>query len=358
VTLHQSALAAPVRGVAAGPLRQWPGLLRSPAMISRAMSRILLCDATVAFEMADEPFEFCWQAEEQPITPGCVLRVGLGVHRAWLVIEDIGVVEPLQGQTLALLPPVVRALLVAQTLAPVFARLESMAGARFALFDADPSWRVPSGLPRLHFSVRHQRTRVSSMGFVQPETPAAWQALAELWVASAIPTSRDMAHWRVPVRFEIGRTLLPLAQLRRVEIGDVLRIDNGPGAGAPAVLRLRAGTGPAPEITGRFDEGRITITQVGAPTMNADDPIEPVAQDETPQDFDALTLTVSFDLGRRTMTLGELRAVRPGAVFELEQSLERSTVRVVVNGELFARGQLVALGEMLGVRVSELAGSS
>jgi len=42
-------------------------------------------------------------------------------------------------------------------------------------------------------------------------------------------------------------------------------------------------------------------------------------------------------------------------VFDLEQALNRSTVRILAHGNVLGKGSLVAVGERLGVRVSDFA---
>jgi type III secretion protein Q len=44
-------------------------------------------------------------------------------------------------------------------------------------------------------------------------------------------------------------------------------------------------------------------------------------------------------------------------VFELPQPLSRSAVRIVAHGQVLGKGHLVAVGDQLGVRVSDFAPS-
>lgn len=68
-------------------------------------------------------------------------------------------------------------------------------------------------------------------------------------------------------------------------------------------------------------------------------------------------LKVEVILGRARLRLQELLDVRPGQAVELDRA-RNSPVDVLVNGTLFARGEIVVIDDTnLGVRVSEVIGS-
>ncbi len=68
-------------------------------------------------------------------------------------------------------------------------------------------------------------------------------------------------------------------------------------------------------------------------------------------------LKVEVVLGRARLRLQELLDVRPGQSLELDRS-RTSPVDILVNGTLFARGDIVVIDDTnLGVRVSEVIGS-
>jgi flagellar motor switch protein FliN len=65
-----------------------------------------------------------------------------------------------------------------------------------------------------------------------------------------------------------------------------------------------------------------------------------------------IPLEVTVELGRAVLTVNQLLALRPGNVVELTAGA--STVDVVVNGRLVARGDVVVVGDSFGVRVTEI----
>lgn len=65
----------------------------------------------------------------------------------------------------------------------------------------------------------------------------------------------------------------------------------------------------------------------------------------------ALPVLVEFELGRLELTLGELAGLQPGYVFPLPAFVEGANVTIRANGRASARGELVAVGDTLGVRL-------
>lgn len=64
-------------------------------------------------------------------------------------------------------------------------------------------------------------------------------------------------------------------------------------------------------------------------------------------------LGVSAELGRTTMSMGELLDLQPGGVIELERTVG-TPIDVLVNGTLIARGEVVVVDDAYAVRVTEV----
>src|SRR5581483_11682446 len=95
-----------------------------------------------------------------------------------------------------------------------------------------------------------------------------------------------------------------------------------------------------------------------APAFNPS-PFRPLASESAAGDgagIDLLldvSLEVSVELGRTRMTIGELLALRPGSVIELDK-LAGEPADILVNGTRIARGEVVVVDEKFGVRVLEV----
>ncbi len=68
-----------------------------------------------------------------------------------------------------------------------------------------------------------------------------------------------------------------------------------------------------------------------------------------------IPLELTVEIGRRSMTMGELIELTPGTVVELDHGSDEN-LDIVVNGKLVARGEAVMVGERYGVRVMEIIG--
>ncbi|MGK5594195.1 MAG: type III secretion system cytoplasmic ring protein SctQ [Parachlamydiaceae bacterium] len=65
-----------------------------------------------------------------------------------------------------------------------------------------------------------------------------------------------------------------------------------------------------------------------------------------------IPFTISIEIGRLQMTLQKLMELQPGNLLELDVHPENG-VDLVVNGKCIAKGELLRLGEVLGVRILE-----
>lgn len=74
---------------------------------------------------------------------------------------------------------------------------------------------------------------------------------------------------------------------------------------------------------------------------------------QTLAQLDELPVTVSFDLGESALALREVKLLQPGYAFELARGLERP-VTVRANGAIVGSGELIQVGDCLGVRLVEL----
>ena len=69
-----------------------------------------------------------------------------------------------------------------------------------------------------------------------------------------------------------------------------------------------------------------------------------------------LALAVSCELGRRQLELAEVRRLEVGSVIKLGKLAGESS-QVLINGQPFAEGETVVLGERICVRVTGMVDS-
>ena len=64
-------------------------------------------------------------------------------------------------------------------------------------------------------------------------------------------------------------------------------------------------------------------------------------------------ITLSLEIGRTRITIGELLQLNPGSVVKLDR-MAGEPMDVMVNGCLIAKGEVVTVGEKFGVRIAEV----
>lgn len=71
--------------------------------------------------------------------------------------------------------------------------------------------------------------------------------------------------------------------------------------------------------------------------------------------FDDVPVMLRFELGQWQAPLSEVAQLTPGAVIDLGQRIDGQSIAMWAGQRCIGRGQLVAIGERLGVRVLSLA---
>ncbi|MGK6317900.1 FliM/FliN family flagellar motor switch protein [Sphingomonas sp. DT-204] len=69
---------------------------------------------------------------------------------------------------------------------------------------------------------------------------------------------------------------------------------------------------------------------------------------------DTVEVVLEAYVGEARLTVAELGALRPGTAVTLDAALNRA-VELRLNGVMVARGELVAVGDNFGVRLTEIA---
>ena len=81
---------------------------------------------------------------------------------------------------------------------------------------------------------------------------------------------------------------------------------------------------------------------------------EEVAQHDYIDRLDMVNLTAAVELGRSRITLDEALDIGEQSLIELDKQLG-DAVDIMINGQLFARGEVVTVDEHFGVRITEIA---
>jgi flagellar motor switch protein FliN/FliY len=99
------------------------------------------------------------------------------------------------------------------------------------------------------------------------------------------------------------------------------------------------------------DEIQLAPLEPAAPAPAAGD--DAVAELER---LNQVTLELTVEVGRTRMTLGQALALAPGSVITLDR-LADQPVDLLVNGRAVARGEVVVIDDVFGLRVTQIVES-
>lgn len=92
-----------------------------------------------------------------------------------------------------------------------------------------------------------------------------------------------------------------------------------------------------------------------APLEAGVDPVYAVDSSELER-LGQVTLELTVEVGRTRMTLGQALALGPGSVITLDR-LADQPVDLLVNGKSVARGEVVVIDDVFGLRVTQICPS-
>ncbi|MGU7773020.1 type III secretion system cytoplasmic ring protein SctQ [Burkholderia sp. MR1-5-21] len=346
-----------------------PYLPRLSAAAARGLSHAYGATAGVplTLTLGEHAYEVRWRVDAEPAADAHAYRFVVGPATGTLWIDPVAEAEWLGDAADPAVPAVIRAALLADLGAPLAATLQAATRQRVELLP--PSASLPPSQAS-HAS----NASPSALRFALRRADGAWRchgallfdvpdALAVFFAAApaASPDARAAcANLPVPLVFEIGRTELTTAELADVVSGDIIAIERWRAHDQNLLCVARLPAVPAWEITGRPSGTRLTVERI------REMPLEPTRTDtppatshdappaEPPRPLDGLAVDLRFELPPTSMPLGELAALQPGAVIELQQGINQSVIHLVANGMLIGTGHLIAVGQKLGVRVVTL----
>lgn len=164
----------------------------------------------------------------------------------------------------------------------------------------------------------------------------------------------------VPGRMRIGTKHLRISTLRDLVPGDVLLRATAPAlavAGTP--FRTSAAWG-SPGLTQihasvEFDGRAAVLLEDPCMKKEVDQPRHDSPDSTAPIDVGSLEVPVVFEIDTLALTVARLATLRAGYVIELSGSLSEMQIRLVTHGQLIGYGELITVGEHLGIRILHMA---
>lgn len=146
------------------------------------------------------------------------------------------------------------------------------------------------------------------------------------------------------LRLVVGWVDLPASTLQQIELRDVLMLDECLVSRDAQQLSLQLGSqlGLSCEI-----EGQSLRVLEGVKEIMSDATVSMAGSAGV---LDDIPVRLSFDVGEREISLGDLRSIQPGYVFNLGRD-PRGLVSIRANGRLIGEGELVDIEGRVGVSV-------
>lgn len=160
----------------------------------------------------------------------------------------------------------------------------------------------------------------------------------------------------IMVAVRIAVTELQLAELSTVRINDILLADVTPGK-----MLVLAVFGERFSARAQVNSGKIILLERPSPMTGKQKEIFAMAdtvntvQNSSPKDTDVndIIVKLTFELGRQEITVGDLRQLAPGYIFELMRDA-RTAVDIYAGQRRIGQGEIVQINETLGARVTRL----
>ncbi|MEI2457167.1 MULTISPECIES: type III secretion system cytoplasmic ring protein SctQ [Lysobacter] len=185
--------------------------------------------------------------------------------------------------------------------------------------------------------------------------PVNWvgQLLSRSDIVEPVQDPNAIARWGdlpVPVALRWNGPQLRYDQFRQLRPGDVLVIGNAQRP-PPVQAQVPGFAWPLSALADgwRIDGPPLTLaTHQETSAMSDTESAAPESAEPTAPD---VPVRLDFDLGRLECKYQELSGFQPGYVFALPSRLEGANVVIRANGRDAGRGEIVAVGDTLGVRL-------
>jgi type III secretion system YscQ/HrcQ family protein len=153
----------------------------------------------------------------------------------------------------------------------------------------------------------------------------------------------------LPVRCAavIGTASIAARELAALEPLDILLVDDAAFTQDALACRLT--------LNHRF-AGRGELRSAQLHVIDWRLPGEPAMAHPEAQ-FDELQVALRFELAQWRAALGEVSTLAPGAIIELNHRIDEQAVTVWIEHRCIGKGQLVAIGDRLGVRLTSVFGA-
>jgi type III secretion protein Q len=331
-------------------LSQSPALLRLPEQ-AVALSRLYGREG-LRVGIGTTAWRFRWVFGVGSFV-GTELSLRLGGRRVSVGLEDGGALAARTDIARAELPAELRVPYLQAIGAPLWRELEKLTRCALEITDVRTDSSLEATPDCIGFEIEAESAGFLARGFVGPVDSQLerilYQASMRLMPRSRVPD--------LPVVWTcvVGTTKLPSGEVRALEEHDLIVIDDA--VYASNSLECRLAVGPERRYAGRvlMRAGRLHMTELTVKGNARMIESETGATSEL-TGIEEIPINVRFELAQWQATLGEMSELAAGAVVDLGSPIDQQSISVWVERRCIGKGQLVAIGERLGVRLLSVFG--
>jgi len=301
-------------------------------------------------------WRFRWDCITGPMS-GVQMRLRLGGTEVMLGIEDLAPFGSAVDAARPELPAPLRAAYLNGLGAPFWEELEALTQLAVEVLEVRPDSNLEVSAECLGFEVGRDPSGPGTRGllrFTDPDPERSTELVRVLLELSEreMPDAHPLpTHFHLRWAAIVGTTRLPAAEMCALEEQDVVLIEEiSRGANS---FECWLGVGPARRFAGRLTSSRGQLQLIEFGTGGKMD-MTRTDSDTTPLEeagFGEIPVNLRFELAQWNAPLAEMANLAPGAVIDLGKRVDEQAVSVWVEQRCIGKGQLVAIGERLGVRL-------
>lgn len=276
------------------------------------------------------------------------IEARLGRHNISIILASAAFLELLDGPNAALLPPEIKCALLESYLENAVWTFEQASGLLISVTAVNyGSQKRPDRGYNLFFDLQREGGRWATSGHLSLDLHGL-ECLAGILKNKDHPLAWDQVdHVSIPLRFVLGSTHLHLSQINSLTGDDIVLLD---GTMESNQTSIRVDVAGSPFwVLKRADNRLIVETRVEHAMKENVKKAEPT--DQSVSDLEDIELELVFELGRKSMSLAEVRRIGPGYIFDLAGELSKP-VSIYINGGCIGSGELVKIDNRLGVRLT------
>ena len=265
----------------------------------------------------------------------------------FLLAHPIFAEEEAIGYGLEDLPVELKGALAETLVAPILEKISTTFGVPVAFEDVSftsKSLNAVFGMSVLFKSKNMAEVGRMQLAFVPPFAAAVDDLVQLLRVLPKTETGlMTEALQDVPVTLSIcaGQTVLSEEQFNDLTEGDVVLPEVWYPQTQRAELNLLCGSQTLYQAHCQYEDDVLTFL----------DSWNPISENEM-KNTDQLEITLTFELDRKTVTLGDLKSIQAGYTFAMTNN-SATPVTILANGKPVARGRLVDINGVIGVQVTD-----